>query len=101
MRLLYHVHLLFCINSTISDQGIGIPPADLPQVFDRFHRGTNVDDRHFPGMGLGLYICQGIVTEHGGSIRAESRSEQRSSFHVTLPSTFTPEQLYVNQHPRH
>lgn len=71
----------------VSDQGIGIPAEDLPRLFERFHRGTNVNDRHFPGMGLGLYICQGIVTEHAGSIRVESRSGAGTSFHVTLPTT--------------
>lgn len=70
---------------TVTDRGIGIPPADLPHLFERFHRGTNVDDRRFAGMGLGLYICRGIVAEHGGAIRASSVSGQGSTFHVTLP----------------
>ena len=50
----------------VTDRGIGIPLADQPYVFERFHRGSNVDDRRFAGMGLGLYICRGIVQEHGG-----------------------------------
>jgi signal transduction histidine kinase len=70
---------------TVSDQGIGIPAADLEQIFDRFHRGTNVDDRQFAGMGLGLFICRGIVEEHAGRIWAESRPGAGSSFHVELP----------------
>jgi signal transduction histidine kinase len=56
----------------VVDSGIGIPKEDLPHVFERFHRGTNVDDRQFAGMGLGLYICRGIVEQHGGRIWVES-----------------------------
>jgi signal transduction histidine kinase len=70
---------------TVRDEGIGIPPADLPHIFDRFHRGANVDDRSFSGMGLGLFICRGIVEQHGGRIRATSEPGKGSTFHVTLP----------------
>jgi signal transduction histidine kinase len=71
----------------VTDQGIGIPPADLPLLFERFHRGANVDDRRFPGMGLGLYICREIAVQHGGTIDVESQPGQGSTFHVTLPNT--------------
>jgi signal transduction histidine kinase len=70
---------------TVSDTGIGIPPPDLPRVFDRFHRGANVDDRRFAGMGLGLFICRGIVEQHGGRIWVTSTPGRGSTFHVTLP----------------
>lgn len=70
---------------TVTDSGIGIPPADLPRLFERFHRGTNVDDRQFAGMGLGLYICRGIVEEHGGQIVVSSTLGQGTTFQVTLP----------------
>ena len=56
---------------TVTDEGIGIPKSDLPHLFERFHRGTNVDDRNLAGMGLGLFICKGIVEEHGGRIWVE------------------------------
>jgi signal transduction histidine kinase len=69
----------------VLDHGIGIPVADLPALFERFHRGSNVDDRRFSGMGLGLYICRGIVEQHGGRIWAVSRPEGGTTFHVTLP----------------
>ncbi len=70
---------------SVHDQGIGIPPADLPTIFERFARASNVDDRKFHGMGLGLYICRGIVEEHGGRIWAESEVGNGSTFHVALP----------------
>jgi signal transduction histidine kinase len=69
----------------VTDRGIGIPAGDLPQIFERFHRGSNVDDRQFAGMGLGLFICKGIVEQHGGRISVESRLGAGSTFHVVLP----------------
>ena len=69
----------------VRDHGIGIPPADLSRIFDRFTRASNVDDRRFHGMGLGLYICRGIVEEHGGRIWAESDLGKGATFHVELP----------------
>jgi signal transduction histidine kinase len=70
---------------TVQDRGIGIPAADLPRIFERFARASNVDDRKFHGMGLGLYICRGIVEEHGGRIWADSEVGKGSTFHVALP----------------
>lgn len=70
---------------SVTDRGIGIPPDDMPRLFERFHRGTNVDDRHFSGMGLGLFICRGIVEQHGGRIEATSTVGQGTTFHVSVP----------------
>jgi signal transduction histidine kinase len=69
----------------VEDSGIGIPAADLPRIFERFSRASNVDDRRFHGMGLGLFICRGIVEEHGGRIWVESEVGKGSTFHVALP----------------
>ena len=69
----------------VHDSGIGIPAADLPRIFERFSRASNVDDRRFHGMGLGLFICRGIVEEHGGRIWVESEVGKGSTFHVALP----------------
>lgn len=71
---------------SVTDHGIGIPPADLPNLFNRFHRGSNVDDRRFQGLGLGLFICRAIVEDHNGEISAESEVGKGSTFHVVLPA---------------
>jgi signal transduction histidine kinase len=71
----------------VHDEGIGIPPQDMGMLFERFHRGGNVDDRRFAGLGLGLYICRQIVVQHGGRIWAESTLGHGSTFHVQLPLT--------------
>ncbi|HEX5578874.1 MAG TPA: ATP-binding protein [Candidatus Limnocylindria bacterium] len=70
---------------TVQDQGIGIPDEDLPLLFERFHRGSNTDDRRYRGLGLGLYICRLVAEEHGGTIRVASRVGEGTTFHVTLP----------------
>jgi signal transduction histidine kinase len=75
---------------TVADRGIGIPREDLPHVFDRFRRGTNVDDRRFAGMGLGLYICRGIAEQHGGRLWGSSEPGQGSTFQVVLPAMPEP-----------
>jgi signal transduction histidine kinase len=72
---------------SVQDQGIGIPVADQPLVFERFHRASNVDDRRFAGMGLGLYIARGIVQQHGGRIWLDSAPGAGSTFFVALPVT--------------
>jgi signal transduction histidine kinase len=70
----------------VRDAGIGLATADLPAVFDRFYRGTNVDDRRFAGLGLGLNICRAIAEQHGGRIWASSAGPgQGSTFGVALP----------------
>jgi signal transduction histidine kinase len=97
----------------VSDSGIGIPRDDLPHVFERFHRGSNVDDRQFVGMGLGLYICRGIVEQHGGIMWVESpastptASSERAAgaFLVTNGTSnqndLKDTKLYAHQHNSH
>jgi signal transduction histidine kinase len=70
---------------SVSDRGIGVPAADLPHLFDRFRRAANVDDRRFAGLGLGLYICRGIVEGHGGRLWAESVLSVGTTIQVALP----------------
>jgi PAS domain S-box-containing protein len=67
----------------ISDRGIGIPPEDLPHLFDPFHRGKNVSN--IPGTGLGLNIVKRFVDLHNGQTRVESKLNIGTTFTITLP----------------
>ncbi|MGH2455840.1 MAG: sensor histidine kinase, partial [Candidatus Limnocylindria bacterium] len=69
---------------SVADRGIGIPETDLPFLFERFHRGSNTDDRRYGGLGLGLYICRQIAEEHGGSITVSSRIGEGTTFVVAF-----------------
>ncbi len=70
----------------VQDSGMGIPPEQLEQIFDRNYRyeqpGT---DNGVDGSGLGLAICREIVQAHGGMVRAESDGETGSIFYLSLP----------------
>jgi signal transduction histidine kinase len=68
----------------VADDGPGIPPDDLPHVFDRFYRGSAARDAG-PGSGLGLTITRQIVERCGGSIAAEARSPHGTCFRIRLP----------------
>lgn len=67
----------------ISDHGIGIPAADLPHLFEPFHRGGNVGA--IPGTGLGMVIVKRCVDLHGGSVHLDSVVNQGTTFTVRLP----------------
>ncbi len=68
----------------ISDQGIGIPPEDLPRLFEPFNRGSNVGS--IQGTGLGLAITKQAVDLHGGTISVESERGKGTTFTITLPA---------------
>ena len=68
----------------VQDHGEGIPESDLPHIFERFRRGENVSGR-IPGTGLGLAGARQIVELHGGTICAESRVGEGTTFTVRLP----------------
>ena len=73
------------VQVDVTDTGIGIPPKDLPKLFDEFYRGSNVESK---GSGLGLSIAKRIIIAHGGKIWAESPDEETgrgSKFIFTLP----------------
>ena len=67
----------------VSDTGIGIPPDELPRIFNKYFRASAA--RGFKGTGLGLTISKAIVEAHGGSIAVESQAGQGSRFTVLLP----------------
>jgi signal transduction histidine kinase len=67
----------------VADQGIGIQPDALRRIFGRFERA--VSERHYGGLGLGLYITRQIVEALGGTVRAESEPGGGAAFIVELP----------------
>lgn len=69
----------------VRDQGIGIPPAALPQLFQRFYRAENAETRQISGTGIGLYVVKEVIALHGGSVAAASDEGQGSHFTVCLP----------------
>jgi signal transduction histidine kinase len=77
---------------TISDTGIGIPPADLPHVFDRFYRVDKARTRTEGGAGLGLSIAQRIAQMHGGRLEAASDGQagHGTTFSLWLPLDLKP-----------
>ena len=68
---------------TVRDHGIGIAPEQLGELFQRYQRAVSA--RHFGGLGLGLYLVRVIVEAHGGTVRAESKLGEGSTFIVDLP----------------
>ncbi len=73
------------VYTAVSDNGIGIPSADVPLLFTRFFRGSNAVESEIPGTGVGLYIVQSIVEQHGGEIKVHSEVGKGSQFEVLLP----------------
>ncbi|ANZ65485.1 PAS domain-containing sensor histidine kinase [Secundilactobacillus paracollinoides] len=70
---------------SIADQGLGIPRADIPHVFDRFYRVDKARSRTQGGTGLGLAISKEVVQSLGGKIWVESREGHGSTFYISLP----------------
>lgn len=86
------IHLLVTRTSgnwvlTVEDEGPGLPEAQLARIFERFVRFEQPGVERNGGHGLGLAICKGIVSLHGGSIRAENRADRPGlRMIVTLPA---------------
>lgn len=70
---------------SVSDTGIGIPPDDLPKVFDRFYRVDRSRTRSTGGSGLGLAIVKQLVEAQGGQVWAESTIGKGSAFYFRMP----------------
>ena len=70
----------------VEDSGIGIPPADLPLIFDRFYRVDKARSRNAGGTGLGLAIVKFIVEMHNGHIEVQSTVNKGTIFTIKLPS---------------
>jgi PAS domain S-box-containing protein len=70
----------------VEDSGVGIPEAELPRLFERFHRVQTTQGRTHEGSGIGLALVQELVRLHGGTIEATSRLGEGSTFRVRVPS---------------
>jgi two-component system phosphate regulon sensor histidine kinase PhoR len=76
------------VRISVADNGIGIPPEDLPRIFERFYKVDKARTggrQGEGGTGLGLAIAKHVVQAHGGQIWAESRSGMGTTIHFTLP----------------
>ena len=69
----------------VTDTGVGIDPAELPHIFERFYRGSRANEARGSGSGLGLAIVRSIVDMHGGTVEVESRVGAGTRFIVDLP----------------
>ena len=81
----------------VRDTGAGIPPGELPRVFERFYRGTNTGDARASGSGLGLAIVRSIVEMHGGEIDVVSQLGEGTAFRITLPRESPNDATKVNE----
>ncbi|HEX5825233.1 MAG TPA: HAMP domain-containing sensor histidine kinase [Candidatus Limnocylindrales bacterium] len=70
----------------VTDTGVGIEPAELPRIFDRFYRGSRANEARGSGSGLGLAIVRSIVDMHRGSVEVSSRLGSGTTFRVALPA---------------
>jgi signal transduction histidine kinase len=88
------IHVCLCQEGNdallwVRDTGQGIPAAQLPGLFSKYHRVSSPDHAHIRGFGLGLFIVKEIVEAHGGTVTAESEGVpgKGSTFKVRLPLT--------------
>jgi signal transduction histidine kinase len=70
---------------SVRDRGMGIPDAEQPEIFKKFHRGTRAKSERIAGTGIGLAIVHHVVTAHGGTVSVESKPDQGSTFTIWLP----------------
>ena len=73
------------IKISVTDFGIGIPPENMPYIFDRFFR-VHESSHKFSGLGLGLFISAQIIERHEGKVGVDSKEKEGSTFWFTLPA---------------
>ncbi len=88
------------VTLTVRDQGVGIPEADVPYIFDWFRRARNVTGR-IRGTGIGLAVVRQVVEQHGGTIEAESKEGKGSAFTIRLPQYMIEATPEVRAEPSH
>ncbi len=78
------------LRLAVEDTGVGIPPEQLPHVFDKFYQASNQSRASAVGSGLGLAITKQIVEAHGGMIGVESTPDVGTRFVILVPADVTP-----------
>lgn len=73
------------LRLSVEDEGIGIPPEEQGQLFDRFYRVKGHQTKDIAGFGIGLYLCKEIVEHHNGEVGLSSELGKGSTFWFTLP----------------
>ena len=71
---------------TVRDTGIGVPPDQVPHLFERFHRVPNARARTYEGSGIGLALVHELTKLHGGSVCVDSALGKGTTFTVTIPA---------------
>jgi signal transduction histidine kinase len=71
------------VELALRDAGAGVPPADLPHIFDKAYRGSNAAG--LPGSGLGLYMARSMIEVHGGTVEHAAPPEGGAEFRLWLP----------------
>lgn len=69
----------------VKDSGIGISEEEIPKLFTKFHRGTDVLNSKYEGTGIGLYATKLVIDKHGGEVSVESKIGLGSTFTISLP----------------
>ncbi|MBK0380593.1 PAS domain-containing protein [Mucilaginibacter segetis] len=72
------------LKLSVTDFGMGISMENQKRIFERFYRVGEIQQQ-FPGMGIGLYVCEQVIKNHGGSLWVESEPGKGSTFSFTLP----------------
>jgi len=70
---------------SVTDTGLGVPPEDVPHLFQKFYRVDNSDTREIGGTGLGLYISRRLIESNNGHIGVKSEYGKGSTFYITIP----------------
>ncbi len=85
----------------VADSGVGIPAAELPRIFERFHRVAGVSGRTHEGTGIGLALVRELVTQLGGTITVRSEPGVGTAFRVEIPKgrAHLPVDAHINETP--
>ena len=76
------------VKVSVKDKGIGIKVEDQSKIFEKFYRVSDIQ-KNYPGIGIGLYFCENVISQHGGVLTVESVEGEGSTFSFTLPLKVT------------